>query len=91
MSAYAKWSKDLASTQKALEGHVIEVDGTSLVDTRTAPADLVRLHRGLLSVGYANGWTQDESSCRFCGGQGRRGCDALQWRAAHRYAPEGEL
>ncbi len=50
------WTKDFNSVAHALAPHVITLDDGAQVLSMDAPANLVRLHRGLVTVGYAKGW-----------------------------------
>lgn len=55
----AVWERDfrLLATELKTRGYVFEVDG-ALYIRDDAPEGLTRPYRGLLSVGYVNGWLE---------------------------------
>lgn len=51
----ARWAKDLDAIEAQLAPWVVTFDGWEGIDP-SAPANLLRLHSDLTSIGYARGW-----------------------------------
>jgi len=55
-TAPAHWLADMAKMDEALRVHIVTTDDGFSYISDAAPAALVSAYRGLVQMGYANGW-----------------------------------